>query len=270
MTNHVSERAYAKRVRQDDKGFPWPMRSYPGKRALDVVLALAAILVASPVMLLIAVAVKLSSPGPILYAGVRSGFQGRRFRQLKFRTMVTDLAGGAFTGRNDPRVTTVGKFLRFFKLDEFPQFINILRGDMSVVGPRPEAVNVVEQFYTRDQLRVLSARPGLTCLVQVRTFPDLANQVPDSADPDQYYRHILLPSRLQEDLQYVDRMSMWWDLLLILQTAYCILGKSWVFLWRHGRSTLPRRKNTSAGVRNAAPTTRTCNVFYEESSREKL
>ena len=142
--------------------FPWPEQRHPGKLALDVTLALVALLLASPVMLLVAVAVKLTSSGPALYRGERVGLGRRTFRQLKFRSMTHGAAGGISTGPTDRRVTAVGKLLRFTKLDELPQFINVLRGEMSIVGPRPEEVSIVEDFYTRDQLRVLSVRPGLT------------------------------------------------------------------------------------------------------------
>lgn len=209
-------------------GFPWPQRSYPGKRALDFALALGALLVASPVMLPVALAVKLSSPGPVFYRGVRGGLGGRRFTQLKFRSMRTDAGGDPFTAPSDPRVTAVGKFLRFTKLDELPQFINVLRGEMSIVGPRPEDASVVENLYTRDQLRVLSVRPGLACEIDIRYYPDFEPEIPANVNANQYYRSTILPMRLEEDLKYVDRMSIWLDLKIILQTAYCVFVKGWL------------------------------------------
>jgi lipopolysaccharide/colanic/teichoic acid biosynthesis glycosyltransferase len=215
--------------------FPWPQRSYPGKRVLDVVLASLLLLPALPVMLLIALAVRLTSPGPVFFRGERSGLKGRKFRQLKFRSMRTTSLGGTFTTRDDCRVTAVGRLLRFAKLDELPQLLNVLRGDMSIVGPRPEDAVIVREHYTREQLRVLSVRPGITGLLQVRVFPDFTYSVPDGVDPQQYYLHAILPARLKEDLEYVDRMSVWLDVKVVLLTVYCILVKSWFILWGRWR-----------------------------------
>ncbi|HYW78559.1 MAG TPA: sugar transferase [Thermoguttaceae bacterium] len=212
--------------------FPWPVRSYPGKRLLDIAVALAALIIAGPVMVLVAMLVKLTSPGPVFYRGVRAGLGGRAFGQWKVRTMRWKTRGDNFTRRDDPRVTSIGKFLRLFKIDELPQLINVLRGEMSVIGPRPEVLPVVEDCYTQEQLRVLSARPGLTGQVQIRAFPDLSNTIPDGADPERYYRTTVLPARLKEDLQYVDSMSLIMDVKLILQTVYCVLIKSWLVLLR--------------------------------------
>ncbi|MEE8450615.1 MAG: sugar transferase, partial [Thermoguttaceae bacterium] len=215
---------------------PWQPCGYPGKRALDIVFALVALAVVLPVMGVLAILVKLSSPGPIFYRGPRAGLGGRPFEQLKFRSMVVGTGGGAFTGRDDPRVTRLGKFLRLFKLDELPQFFNVLRGEMSIVGPRPESATVVEKYYTHRQRRVLSTRPGLTCLIQVRAFPDLGSEVPGGVDPHQYYCTTLLPPRLEEDIEYVDTMCLRLDVKLILQTAYCILVKSWLTLWKQRKT----------------------------------
>ena len=116
-----------------------------------------------------------------------------------------------------------------------PQLINVLRGEMSLVGPRPEDRAVIELYYTPDQKRVLSARPGLTCLLQVRIFPDFCDHVPEGVDPQEHYRTVILPARLTEDMEYVDRMSLWLDLKIIIQTAWCILFKSWIVLLRRRR-----------------------------------
>ena len=207
-------------------------RTYPGKRTLDVVFSLAALVVAAPLLALSALVVKLLSPGPVLYRGLRAGLGGAPFYQLKLRTMVVQLEGGGFTSKDDPRIIPGGRALRFFKIDEIPQFVNILRGEMSIVGPRPEELSVVNSLYTAEQRRVLSVRPGLTCLLQVRIFPDFTYDVPEGANPEEYYQQQILPQRLGEDLDYVDQISFWTDLRIIFKTAWCLLGKSWLILLR--------------------------------------
>ncbi len=206
-----------------------------GQARLDVILSLVALVLASPFMLLIALAVKLTSSGPVFYRGQRAGLGGRTFKQLKFRSMTSAASGGAFTSRADPRITLIGKLLRFVKLDELPQLINVLRGEMSVVGPRPEDSTVVSRYYTREQLRVLSVKPGLTCIIQVRVFPDYSYHVPAGADPEKYYLSEILPARIREDLEYIDHMSLKLDLKIILETFYCIFIKSWLILWHRHR-----------------------------------
>lgn len=222
--------------------FPWPERSYPGKRALDVAMALGGLLLCAPLLAVVVVAVKLTSRGPVFYRGKRAGLCGRTFTQLKIRTMTIGAAGDAFTAAGDPRVTRLGHLLRGTKIDELPQLVNVLWGDMSIVGPRPEDARLVDEFYTRDALRVLAVRPGMTCLVQVRVFPDFTSQVPPGADPQQYYRQTILPARLEEDLEYVDRLSLALDLKICLQTAWCLLVRSWWVPLRRQFSTRPAER----------------------------
>ena len=145
------------------------------KRALDVALSLVLLLLTAPVMIVAAVLIKLSSSGPVFYVAPRAGWGGGTFGQYKFRTMHPGAdRGGAFTANDDQRVFPVGRLLRLFKLDELPQMLNILRGEMSVVGPRPEAVETVRDYYTPQQRQVLEAPPGLTGIPQVRFFPELS------------------------------------------------------------------------------------------------
>ncbi|MGH9551212.1 MAG: sugar transferase, partial [Terriglobales bacterium] len=139
-------------------------RQYPPlKRAFDVTAAVLGIVALSPILAVLAVAVKLDSPGPVLYRGVRVGVNGSRFKMLKFRTMVTNAEqlGGSSTPEDDPRITKVGKFLRSYKLDELPQLLNVVAGDMSFVGPRPQ-VEWAVALYTEEERRVLAVRPGIT------------------------------------------------------------------------------------------------------------
>jgi lipopolysaccharide/colanic/teichoic acid biosynthesis glycosyltransferase len=218
----------AERLAVNENTFPWPLRSYPGKRMLDVVVSLGLLLLSAPLFPLIALAIKLSSPGPVLFRGRRMGQGAREFALLKFRSMTVGAGGAAITAQHDARVTRVGRVIRKLKLDELPQLVNVLRGDLAIVGPRPEDAGIVRELYTREQLRVLSAPAGLTGPLQVRVFPDLSSAVPEEVDPTKYYHTVQLPERLAEDLEYVDRMSLGLDLKVIAQTAYCILVKTWL------------------------------------------
>jgi lipopolysaccharide/colanic/teichoic acid biosynthesis glycosyltransferase len=211
------------------------------KRALDLGLCGLALIVLGPVMLIAALAIKLSSRGPVFYRARRAGYRGQPFYELKFRTMRlgSDVAGG-FTARKDPRVLAVGAVLRLFKIDELPQIMNILRGEMSIVGPRPEAFEIVEECYTPEQRRVLEVAPGLTGFPQVRYFPDLTVIDTEGRDPQEHYKKVLLPMRLELDLEYVRRQSFLVDLGLILETARLVLFKSWwVLLFGQAKVKLP-------------------------------
>ncbi len=224
-------------------GFPFPTRSYRGKRALDIFLSLLALLLTLPLFLLTALLIWLSSPGPIFYRGLRAGLRGKPFWQLKFRTMTLRHSGNPFTSQGDPRVTPIGRVLRLFRIDELPQIINILKGEMSWVGPRPEDYDIVVRCYSADQLRVLSVRPGLTGTVQVNSFPGLEYMIPPGEDPQRYYEEVLLPQRLEEDLRYIENMSLWGDLKILFATLYCVLVKSWSVLLKTKRD--PGRQKRS-------------------------
>jgi exopolysaccharide biosynthesis polyprenyl glycosylphosphotransferase len=190
------------------------------KRILDVVVSSIALVVLAPVFAAIALAVKLDSKGPVLFAQERVGFNRRRFRVFKFRTMVPDAEtlqkdvehlneaqGPVFKITNDPRVTRVGRFLRRTSLDELPQFANVLRGDMSLVGPRPLPVRDFERIDTRWHRRRFSMKPGLTCLWQV------ARREPKF---DEWVRM---------DMEYIDNWSMNLDLMILLKTIPAVLSR---------------------------------------------
>ena len=197
------------------------------KRATDLALVSAALVLLGPLMLLVALLIKLSSRGPVFYIAPRMGWCGIPFGQLKFRTMhVGADRQGAFTAQHDRRVFAVGRWLRLFKIDELPQILNILRGEMSVVGPRPEEVATVEKCYTREQREVLNAMPGLTGLPQVRYFPELSIIDPGDMDPQLHYQTVMLPIRLEMDLEYIRRRSFWFDLGLIAWTIYLIVVRA--------------------------------------------
>ncbi len=189
------------------------------KRLIDVALSALLLALAAPIVVFVATAIRISSQGAVLFRQTRCGLNGRRFTLYKFRTMVEDaeerrhevahlneMDGPVFKARNDPRVTALGRFLRKFSLDELPQLWNVLKGDMSLVGPRPPIPEEVEQ-YQRWQRRRLAMRPGLTCLWQVSG----RNQL----DFEQWMRL---------DLQYIDSWSPWLDFKILAKTVPVVLS----------------------------------------------
>jgi lipopolysaccharide/colanic/teichoic acid biosynthesis glycosyltransferase len=205
------------------------------KRLFDILFASSALLVLSPLLLVIAVLIRLDSPGPVLYTARRCGQHRRPFTFYKFRTMVTEadrMGSRILTTAGDERVTHIGRYLRVFKLDELPQLINVLKGDMSIVGPRPEVFEVVDHYCVDQWDRVLSVRPGLTCLLQIDVFPDFTAEHGGVDDPFRYYVDHQLPYKLQRDREYVEMASPWLDLRIIARTIVCIGVKSWSFLPR--------------------------------------
>ena len=194
-------------------------------RVLDVTVALLSLLLLSPALILAALAVKLSSAGPVLFGQERVGRGQVPFRLLKFRSMRTAPAGAGdlVTGRDDPRITTFGRFLRRTKLDEVPQLWNVLRGDMSLVGPRPEVPRYVAHF-TEAQRGVLSVRPGLTdpATLQFRDEEDLLAGVPPE-ERERYYLDHVLPAKLAINLKYLKQRSFWSDLGVLSQTLRALL-----------------------------------------------
>ena len=196
-----------------------PETSWPGlvKQAMDFCGAflLLLLLFVIPVIPIIALVIKLSTPGPVLFRQQRSGLNGAPFTLYKFRTMVTnaeqfkheleamnEMSGPVFKVTNDPRVTQVGRFLRRYSLDELPQLWNVLRGEMSLVGPRPLPVDEVRRFNDFAHRRRLSVKPGLTCLWQVQG----RNEISDFKD------------WVRLDLEYIDNWSLWLDIKILLRT----------------------------------------------------
>ncbi|MEQ8211456.1 MAG: sugar transferase [Lacipirellulaceae bacterium] len=191
------------------------------KRTLDLVVALVAVALLLPILISVAILVKLTSPGPVFYRGVRTARYGGEFRIFKFRTMVVNAErlGGTTTGQNDARLTSIGKTLRDFKLDELPQLFNVIFGDMSLVGPRPEVEEYTSQF-TQEEQRILSVRPGITDLSSLK-FHDLQSHV-GGEDPDKVFRERILPQKNALRLQYVDTRSFWGDIAILWQTFWVI------------------------------------------------
>ncbi len=189
------------------------------KRLFDILFSFALLLLLLPLFLLIALLVAVTSPGGALFRQVRVGKEGREFRLLKFRTMRpgSESKGQITVGSRDPRVTSIGQLLRRTKCDELPQLFNVLIGDMSVVGPRPEVPKYVA-MYTSEQRRVLNVRPGITgpASIQYINENELLGQ---SADPDRTYIEEVMPTKLAIDLRYVESASMMTDLKIIGATA---------------------------------------------------
>jgi lipopolysaccharide/colanic/teichoic acid biosynthesis glycosyltransferase len=192
------------------------------RRALDVTVAAFLLAVTAPLLLVLAAAVAVTSRGPVLYTSERVGRGGEAFRLRKLRTMRTGASGAAVTRAGDPRVTAVGRVLRAAKLDELPQLWNVLRGDMSLVGPRPEDPRYVAD-YTPAQRRVLAVRPGLTspATILLRDEENVLRAL--GGDVEETYRTVLLPVKLAIDAEYVVRAGLRADLGVLLRTAAAIV-----------------------------------------------
>jgi lipopolysaccharide/colanic/teichoic acid biosynthesis glycosyltransferase len=193
------------------------------KRFLDFTVALLGLIGTAPLQLALAVLVKLDSPGPVLYWGQRIGLGGRPFRMAKFRTMFADAdrVGPAITGEDDHRITRLGRWLRCFHLDELPQLWHVLRGEMSLVGPRPEAPCYVAH-YSAEQRHVLDVRPGITGLAQLQFRNEATILGPDATDED--YVNLILPYKVAVDLEYIARWSLGLDFRILWHTVSGVLG----------------------------------------------
>jgi lipopolysaccharide/colanic/teichoic acid biosynthesis glycosyltransferase len=195
------------------------------KRFFDVVASVFGLLILSPLIGLIAVLIKREDGGPVVYGGLRVGLNGKMFPLYKFRTMVVnaDKIGGFTASDRDPRITRVGHWLRGKKLDELPQLWNVLRGDMSLVGPRPEVKHYVDMF-TQEEKRILSLRPGITDWASLAN-PDEGALLKDHPDPERGYMELIRPTKLKLQLNYVDRYSFWGDLQILWLTVRTLLLK---------------------------------------------
>jgi len=191
------------------------------KRLFDIVCAACGLLVLSPVLLLASMLVGLSSPGGVLFRQERIGLHGVPFTIYKFRTMRKDSDGLKITTGNDARITPVGRVLRKTKLDELPQLLNVLKGDMSFVGPRPE-VREYTDLYTPEQRQVFLVRPGITGLASIR-FRNENEILSDSEDPNRTYIEQIMPQKLALDLEYIPHASVLYDIKLILQTLITVI-----------------------------------------------
>lgn len=195
------------------------------KRGFDIVFAFLGLVLLSPVWILAAMAIRREDPGPVLYKGVRIGKDGRPFPLWKFRTMVrnADRIGGPSTAADDPRLLRSARWIRKYKIDELPNLVNVLRGEMSIVGPRPEVKHYTD-MYTADERRLLSVRPGMTDRASIR-FRNEGEILRGAADPELAYMEKIRPEKIRLGLEYVDRGSMREDLRIIAGTFRAVLGK---------------------------------------------
>lgn len=193
------------------------------KRLFDLIASGIGLIILCPIFILIAVVIKLDSPGPVFYRQVRVGRNNRDFRIFKFRTMHVNSDKGSLVtiGGRDPRVTRAGYYLRKFKLDELPQLINVFLGDMSLVGPRPEVRHYVN-YWTEEQMHVLDVSPGITdpASIKFRNENELMEQ---AEDPESFYINVIMQEKLKLYLDYVHHNSFWGDIKLIFQTFAVII-----------------------------------------------
>jgi lipopolysaccharide/colanic/teichoic acid biosynthesis glycosyltransferase len=209
------------------------------KRAIDVTVATLALIALAPLLLLIALLIVLDSRGPVFYRADRAGFRGRPLRMLKFRKMRTDARGGALTVTDDERLTRLGAWLVRSKLDELPQLWHVMRGDMSLVGPRPESPEHVERFSAAYDV-ILRVRPGLTGYTQLAFARE--GSILDTRDPYTHYVSRLLPQKVELDRLYATRWGIRRDLWILGATIVTLVLRQPVAVDRvTGRLTLRRR-----------------------------
>ncbi|MFZ3199733.1 MAG: sugar transferase [Candidatus Acidiferrales bacterium] len=193
------------------------------KRLMDFGISVLGLALLSPILLATAILIKLDSRGPVFYRGVRVGRHGNPFRIFKFRTMVVnaDKIGGSSTPEDDPRLTRIGSSLRKYKLDELPQLFNVLAGEMSLVGPRPQVSWAVER-YSVEEKELLKVRPGITDYASLR-FRNEGEILRGSADPDKDYLEKVQPEKMRLSLDYVRNRSFWLDCRILMETVATML-----------------------------------------------
>jgi lipopolysaccharide/colanic/teichoic acid biosynthesis glycosyltransferase len=189
------------------------------KRFVDIIVSVITLILLSPIFVFVGILLRRDTPGPILYRGVRAGMHNREFRMLKFRTMVSNASeiGGPNTPRDDPRITRTGRYLRKFNIDELPQFINVLRGEMSIVGPRPEVPEYVAKFTNEEKDKLLSVRPGITDLATL-WVRDEGAILDGSDDPEKTYMDVIWTRKHELQMKYVNERSMVLDLKIMMWT----------------------------------------------------
>jgi len=194
------------------------------KRFFDLILSLMGLLITVPILFLITILIKISSSGPVFYKQVRVGKNNKDFEIFKFRTMHVnaDKNGLLTIGGRDPRVTSIGYYLRKFKLDELPQLINVFIGDMSFVGPRPEVRQFVN-LYSEIQKKVLNVKPGITDLASIE-FRNENEILSKEEDPKQYYIDYIMPKKLEINLKYINQRNLLKDFVVIIKTIKVIFN----------------------------------------------
>lgn len=199
------------------------------KRVFDILVSGLGILVFAPLMVVIVVTIRLTSQGPALYRQRRTGLHENIFSVYKFRTMVNkaDTLGTSVTTGKDPRITPIGRVLRKTKLDELPQLFNVLKGDMSFIGPRPDVPEITEK-YTPEMKQVFAVRPGITSLATLH-FRDEEEVLAQVDDPDRFYEEAVVPLKVELAKEHARRNSLLFDLKILLQTVWALTppGKWW-------------------------------------------
>jgi len=192
------------------------------KRLFDIVFSFFGLIFISPLLLILAILIKLSSPGPVFYRGTRIGRSGKSFKIFKFRTMVVDAEKTRIwsTSVNDPRLTKIGKFLKKYQIDELPQLINVLKGEMSLVGPRPQVPWAVE-LYNEEEKTLLNLQPGMTDWASLWNFHE-GEILKGSKDADKDYLEKIHPEKMRLALEYARHHSFWIDLKIIFKTIIAI------------------------------------------------
>lgn len=189
------------------------------KRLFDIIFSIIGLILSSPIILVFCILIKLDSKGPIIYKATRTGKNGRIFKMYKFRSMSIDAdkVGGPSTSADDPRMTKIGKIIRKYKIDELPQFVNILKGDMSFVGPRPEVPSEVETYTKEEKDIILSVTPGMTDLA---SLADLHEEeiLRGSQNPHETYREKIKPQKIKLQIEYVKTRSFLLDIKILIKT----------------------------------------------------
>lgn len=188
------------------------------KRIFDFICSTLGLIVLSPILIIISIRIKTDSDGPVFFKQVRVGENNKEFEILKFRTMVVDAEklGRQITVGNDSRITKIGAFIRKYKLDELPQLINVVKGDMSLVGPRPEVPRYVK-LYNDEQKKVLKVKPGITDLASIR-YRDENELLGGAENPDEFYINTIMPDKLALNLEYINNNNVFIDIYIILKT----------------------------------------------------
>jgi len=188
------------------------------KRIFDFICSTLGLIVLSPIFIAITIKIKTGSDGPVFFKQIRVGEKNKEFEILKFRTMVVDAEklGRQITVGDDSRITKIGGFLRKYKLDELPQLINVFKGDMSLVGPRPEVPRYVK-LYNEEQRKVLEVKPGITDLASIR-YRDENDLLGKAENPDDFYINTIMPDKLALNLEYINKNNVFFDIYIILKT----------------------------------------------------
>lgn len=189
------------------------------KRLFDIICSFFGLVILSPIVLVVIIIIKISSPGPVFYVAQRVGKNGKPFKMYKFRTMVVnaDKIGGPSTASDDPRLTKIGLFLKKYQLDEIPQLFNVLIGDMSLVGPRPEVKLYVDMMTGEEKNVILSVRPGLSDYASLWNFHE-GDVLKGSEDPEKTYMEKIRPEKIRLQIKYVKERSFWVDIKIIFAT----------------------------------------------------